>query len=169
MPKGWLLAALMSCLSPAAATAQLSLLVGGHVATRVGDGNINNWRAGGQIALASDYLAFSLAGNVIFAYSHEDPVIELDGWNAIVATRVTPFRKFWYLGWGIRIHRETTRVVRPFHTTEILDSDFGGVSFTGLWYPFGRLRPFAEIQIVDLLGGSPNETSYVFGLDLKFN
>jgi hypothetical protein len=170
MRKSWILAALMGCLTPAAAAAQLSWVAGAHAATRVGDSNVNNWRGGVQIAVAtSDYVAFSLAANVIFAYMNDNPDLELTGWNSLVTVRTTPLRKIWYLGAGVSLRREQIRFVRVSRQADFVDKDFRVVWLTGFWYPFGRLRPFAEIQAINLIGGGSIEPSYVFGLDLKIN
>jgi hypothetical protein len=169
--------ALLVCLSsPALAWAQAEpathppLLVGVHGGFNFSDGNVDDERLGVQGSIP---LVWRLTVDPVFSYLYnfpDDPTGVYGGsaWEAYFTLRVHPFGydSFLSLGYGFTVAHASL------HTKDqtFSDSDTDGtdVGVIGLTYPKGRLRPFAEMYLVDLLERQSAVGGHLlFGVNLR--
>jgi len=160
--------------SPATAAAQVTLLTGANEASRTGEENVNVWTTGVQLTItASDRAAFSIVANFILGDKDGNPQTEVTGSHVLTTVRITPFRRFWYVGTGMAVLQERYRFVtntviggHRFVVDEFADEDLAIVWFTGVGWPMGRWRPFGEIRIIDQ-SKAPGQRVFAVGLDVR--
>lgn len=90
------------------------------------------------------------------------------GWHAQIAIRVRPLSPDgpWYVGAGFVAIKETRRVNGL--AFEPVDPDPGYTIFTGLSPALGALRPFVEVQVLDVFTFSDIESLLFAGAAMRF-
>jgi hypothetical protein len=124
--------------------------VGVHGGFDFSDGEVDNERIGLQ---ASVPVVWRLTVNPVFSYLYNFPgdptgFFEGSAWEGYLTLRVHPY-SFVALGYGITlIHASLSIPSLGLSDSETDATDVGVIALT---YPRGRVRPFAEVYLVDLL------------------
>ena len=141
-----------------------STQVGFYVGVRVHDGKMKGQRAGTELGLPLlSWLAFHPGFNIVLGSSGET----FDQrWQVLANFKVRPFGTStpWYVGTGVSFVKETQSralqdpndVGRP-----PVEVRLANTLLTGLSWPLGSIRPYAELQILNRFGS--DWSSYVFG------
>jgi len=168
-------AMLVFLLSPPVVAAQIQartephFLVGVHGGFNFTHGSVDDKRFGVQGSIP--YI-WRLTIDPVFSYVYhfDDPsgVYRGSQWQTYLTVRVHPLGNdsFLSVGYGFTLVR--TSLHTRDHTFS--QSDFGGtdVGVIGLTYPKGRVRPFADMYLVDLLEReNPVGGHLLFGVNLR--
>jgi hypothetical protein len=162
----------LSSLVPAGVQAQAPghFLVGVHGGFNVTEGNVDDERIGVQGSIP---VVWRLTVNPAFSYLYnypDDPTGFFEGsaWETYFTLRVQPLGNdsFLSLGYGFTV------VHASLHTTDgsFSDSDTDGtdIGVIGFTLPKGRVRPFAELYLIDLLERQSAVGGHLlFGVNLR--
>jgi hypothetical protein len=156
--------------SSAAAQDRAPYQVGLHGGFDFSDGDVDNERIGLQ---ASVPVVWLLTVNPAFSYLYnfpDDPsgFFEGSAWQGYLTVRVHPFGpdSFLALGYGLTLVHASLRTSDGAFSDS--DSDATDVGVIAVTLPKGRLRPFAEVYLIDLLERqSAVGGNLLFGLNLR--
>ncbi len=139
--------------SSAMAQTRTPFQAGVHWGFNFSDGEVDDERIGLQ---ASVPLVWRLTINPVFSYLYNFPgdptgFFEGSGWQGYLTLRVHPFgnNPFLALGYGITLAHLSIRI--PELGVSDSDTDATDVGVIAVTLPKGRVRPFAEVYLVDLL------------------
>jgi len=138
-----------------------------HAAHGTGVYSVDNTTLGGQINLQPSPAVLLSAGVARVIDNDAVPEASVTGTHGFFLTRVSPFQPVWHVGLGIVMIAEA--FVRPREAFGDLRSDregFGTLLTTGLRFPIGRVRPFAEIRYAALFQRDSAEWSIAAGVDV---
>jgi len=169
-------AVLVGLLVPVAARAQTQpqtqphFLVGVHGGFNFGDGDIHDERIGVQGSIP---LVWWLTADPVLSYLYnfpDDPtgVYEGSAWEAYFTVRVHPLGNdsFLSVGYGVTMVHASLRTKD--HVSSGSDTNGTDVGVIGLTYPKGRVRPFADMYLVDLLERESAVGGHLlFGVNLR--
>jgi hypothetical protein len=126
---------------------------GVHWGFNFSDGEVDDERIGLQ---ASVPVIWRLTINPVFSYLYNFPgdpsgFFEGSAWQGYLTLRVPPFGKnpFLALGYGITLAHASLRI--PDLGVSDSETDATDVGVIAVTLPKGRVRPFAEVYLVDLL------------------
>ena len=150
-------ALLVSLLSPALAQAQAGppghYLVGVHGGFNFSDGNIDDERIGVQGSIP---VVWRLTLDPAFSYLYnypDDPTGFFKGsaWETYLTVRVHPLGNdsFFSVGYGFTLAHASLRTADGAFSDS--DTDATDIGVIGLSFPKGRVRPFADLYLIDLL------------------
>jgi hypothetical protein len=148
--RGPLLLPLLLTVSSLGAQTRPTFQAGAHGGFDFTNGEVDNERIGVQASVPVGWL---LTVNPVFSYLYNfpgDPTDTFEGsaWQGYLTLRVHPL-PFLALGYGMTvIHASLSSAEFDFSDSETDATDVGVV---GLTLPTGRVRPFAELYLVDLL------------------
>ena len=162
-------AVLLSLLTASMAVAQTRppLQAGVHGGFDFSDGEIDNERFGVQ---ASVPVIWRLTIDPVFSYLYNwpgDPSGTFDGaaWQGYLTARIHPFS---FLGVGYGLTYVHASLESPELGISESDSDATDVGVIALTLPKGRVRPFAEMYLVDLLERQSAVGGHLlFGVNLR--
>ena len=163
------LGALLFSFSRIEAQEPASLQVGLHGGFDFSDGDVEDERVGVQ---ASIPLFWRLTANPAFSYLYnwpDDPTGFFEGsaWQGYLTVRVHPFGgdSFLGVGYGLTLAYASLRTADGAISDS--DTDATDVGVIALTLPSGRVRPFAELYLIDLLEHSSVGGNLLFGLNLR--
>ena len=145
-----LLFALLLTVPPVGAQTRPSFQAGAHGGFDFTEGEVDNERIGVQASVPVGWL---LTLDPVFSYLYNfpgDPTDTFEGsaWQGYLTLRVHPW-SFLALGYGMTVvHASLSSAEFDFSDSETDATDVGVV---GLSLPKGKVRPFAEVYLVDLL------------------
>lgn len=156
MSRSIMCAVLLSSLlltSSAMAQTRTPFQAGVHWGFNFSDGEVDDERIGLQ---ASVPVVWRLTINPVFSYLYNFPgdpsgFFEGSAWQGYLTLRVHPFGKdpFLALGYGITLAHASLRI--PDLGVSDSETDATDVGVIAVTLPKGRVRPFAEVYLVDLL------------------
>jgi hypothetical protein len=166
-----LVGALLFSFSRVEAQAPARLQVGLHGGFDFGEGDVEDERVGVQ---ASIPLFWLLTANPAFSYLYnwpDDPTGFFEGsaWQGYLTVRVHPFGgdSFLGVGYGFTLAYASLRSADGIISDS--DTDATDVGVIALSLPSGRVRPFAELYLIDLLERrSAVGANLLFGVNLRF-
>lgn len=131
------------------------------------DGEVDNERIGLQ---ASVPVVWLLTANPVFSYLYnfpDDPSGTFEGsaWQGYLTARVHPY-SFLALGYGITVVHASITI--PELGISDSDTDATDVGVIALTLPKGRIRPFVEVYLIDLLERRATVGGHLlFGVNLR--
>jgi hypothetical protein len=163
-----LLGALLFSISTAEAQAA-RFQVGLHGGFDLSDGDVEGERVGVQ---ASIPLVWLLTANPVFGYlynwpEHPRDFFEGSAWQSYLTVRVHPFGSDSFLGVGYGFTLAYVSLRTTTGTYSDSDTDATDVAVIALTLPTWRVRPFAELYLIDLLEHSSVGANLLFGLNLR--
>jgi hypothetical protein len=164
-----IVSALLFSVSSAEAQAPARFQAGLHGGFDFSDGDVEDERIGVQ---ASIPLFWRLTANPVFSYLYnwpDDPTGFFEGsaWQGYLTVRVHPFGgdSFLGVGYGFTLAHVSLRTADGSFSDS--DTDATDVGVISVSLPTGRVRPFAEVYLVDLLEHSSVGGNLLFGLNLR--
>ncbi len=125
--------------------------VGVHLAANASDGTLTDFRFGAQVLFTVLGPIQMSSGFNKYAGKRDPSSGALSGWQGWLNIRVSPFGLGWYVGTGLTAIHESYRAIAVVGFPDShAATEVSHVVLIGVDLPTGKLRPFLELQALDL-------------------